>query len=156
MGWSCARRSMSLLKAPSKVCTSGRLVPVYPLTAKLSAKWMRRWVRSALDMALHAVKEVVPTQILDRNNLMSVQEALNQMHFPSSEEQHQSAVHRLAFDEFFFIQLGTLLRRREWQLDQPGIPVDVNLETTQSFLELAPLCANARPTTGARRRFFPT
>ena len=125
-------------ESPEQGLHVGRLVPVYPLTAKLSAKWMRRWVRSALDMALHAVKEVVPTQILDRNNLMSVQEALNQMHFPSSEEQHHRAVHRLAFDEFFFIQLGTLLRRREWQLDQPGIPVDVNPETTQAFLDSLP------------------
>ena len=43
-------------ESPEKGLHVGRLVPVYPLTAKLSAKWMRRWVRSALDMALHAVE----------------------------------------------------------------------------------------------------
>ena len=116
----------------------GRLVPVYPLTANLSAKWMRRWVHSALDMSLHAVEEVVPEDILQRNSLLSAQEALRQMHFPESEEQRQRAVHRLAFDEFFFIQLGTLQRRREWQLDQPGVAVDVDPISTQAFLDSLP------------------
>ena len=122
-------------ESPAQGLHVGRLVPVYPLTANLSGKWMRRWVHSALDMALHAVKEVVPHEILQRNALMGAQEALRQMHFPESDDHLQRAVHRLAFDEFFLIQLGTLLRRREWQLDQPGIPVDVDPETTQTFLE---------------------
>ncbi|MCY4437997.1 MAG: ATP-dependent DNA helicase RecG [Chloroflexi bacterium] len=116
----------------------GRLVPVYPLTANLSAKWMRRWVHSALDMAVHAVREVVPEDILKRNSLMGAQEALRQMHFPESNEQRQRAVHRLAFDEFFFIQLGTLQRRREWQLDQPGVPVRVDADVSQAFLDSLP------------------
>ncbi len=116
----------------------GRLVPVYPLTANLSAKWMRRWVHSALDLAVHAVREVVPEDILKRNSLIGAQEALRQMHFPESNEQRQRAVHRLAFDEFFFIQLGTLQRRREWQLDQPGVPVRVDPDVSQAFLDSLP------------------
>ena len=122
-------------ESPEQGLHVGRLVPVYPLTANLSGKWMRRWVHSALDMALHAIKEVVPREILRRNALMDAQEALRQMHFPESDDHLQRAVHRLAFDEFFFIQLGTLLRRREWQLDQPGIPVVVDPETTRAFLD---------------------
>ncbi len=125
-------------ESPEKGLHVGRLVPVYPLTAKLSGKWMRRWVRSALELALHAVEEVVPADILARNDLLGVQEALGQMHFPESQAQHDRAVHRLAFDEFLFIQLGTLLRRREWQLDQPGIPVAVAPAVTQSFLSSLP------------------
>ena len=120
-------------ESPAQGLHVGRLVPVYPLTAKLSAKWMRRWVRAALDLALHAVEEVVPEDILQRNSLMGAQEALSQLHFPDSEGQRRRAVHRLAFDEFFLIQLGTLLRRREWQLDQPGIPVKIDPEITQAF-----------------------
>ena len=116
----------------------GRLVPVYPLTANLSAKWMRRWVHSALDMAVHAVREVVPDEILKRNSLLGAQEALRQIHFPESNEQRQRAVHRLAFDEFFFIQLGTLQRRREWQLDQPGVPIRVDADVSQAFIDSLP------------------
>lgn len=125
-------------ESPAQGLHVGRLVPVYPLTAKLSAKWMRRWVRSALELALHAVEDVAPQDILQRNSLMGLQEALSQMHFPDSEEQRRRAVHRLAFDEFFLIQLGTLSRRREWQLDQPGIPVEVAPEITQAFLDSLP------------------
>ena len=125
-------------ESPEQGLHVGRLVPVYPLTANLSGKWMRRWVHSALDMALHAVKEVVPDDILKRNSLLHSQEALRQMHFPESEEHLRRAVHRLAFDEFFCIQLGTLLRRREWQLDQPGFPVDVDPQTTETFLDSLP------------------
>ncbi len=121
-------------ESPEQGLHVGRLVPVYPLTANLSGKWMRRWVHSALDMALHAIKDVVPQAILRRNALMGVQEALRQMHFPESVDHLRRAVHRLAFDEFLFIQLGTLLRRREWQLDQPGIPVAVDSKTTETFL----------------------
>lgn len=123
---------------PEKGVHVGRLVPVYPLTAKLSAKWMRRWVRSALELALAGVEEVVPEDILQRNGMMGAQEALGQIHFPESKDHLNRAVHRLAFDEFFFIQLGTLLRRREWQLDQPGIPVDVEPGNTDAFLDSLP------------------
>ncbi len=125
-------------ESPQQGLHVGRLVPVYPLTAKLSAKWMRRWVRSALELALHDVADVVPTDILRRNNLMGAQEALSNIHFPESETHKRRAVHRLAFDEFFFIQLGTLQRRREWQLDQPGIPVDVDADLAQSFQAALP------------------
>lgn len=125
-------------ESPEKGVHVGRLVPVYPLTAKLSAKWMRRWVRSALELALGAVKEVVPEDILQRNGLLDSQEALAQIHFPDSKAQRQRAVHRLAFNEFFFIQLGTLQRRREWQLDQPGIPVDIDEETSNAFFASLP------------------
>ncbi len=125
-------------ESPEKGLHVGRLVPVYPLTANLSAKWLRRWVRSALDMALHGVEEVVPEEVLVRNSLMGAQEALGQLHFPANERQRQRAVQRLAFDEFFCIQLGALLRRREWQLDQPGVPVAVDAELTQAFLESLP------------------
>lgn len=122
-------------ESPEQGLHVGRLVPVYPLTASLSGKWMRRWVHSALDMAVHAVAEVVPKDILERNSLLGAQEALRQLHFPESAEHLRRAVHRLAFDEFFCIQLGTLLRRREWQLDQPGIPVDVDQGTTRTFFD---------------------
>ena len=125
-------------ESPEKGLHVGRLAPVYPLTAKLSAKWMRRWVRSALDLALHGVAEVVPAEILRRNTLMGAQEALSQLHFPDNERQRLRAVQRLAFDEFFFIQLGALLRRREWQLDQPGVPVAVDPAVTRDFLESLP------------------
>jgi ATP-dependent DNA helicase RecG len=125
-------------ESPEKGLHVGRLVPVYPLTAKLSGKWMRRWMRSALDMVLSAVEEVVPADILERNGLLGAQEALMQIHFPDSVTQKERAVHRLAFDEFLCIQLGTLLRRREWQLDQPGIPIATDPDTQQSFLESLP------------------
>lgn len=93
---------------------TGRLVPVYPETRGVSSKWLRRQIYKLLEVKNQLIDDL-PPEIANRNHLMSLSDAINKIHFPSSLEEAQDARERLAFDELFEIQLSSLIRKRAWE-----------------------------------------
>jgi ATP-dependent DNA helicase RecG len=66
------------------------------------------------------IPETLPAYLLAEQHLMSLQEALYQIHFPQSAESLAQAVHRLKFEELFYIQLGLLKQRLIRMESTPG------------------------------------
>ncbi len=97
-----------------------RIVPKYPLTAKLSAKMVRTAVRNALDVYGQQIPEILPLSLRQKHQLMDKQQAINEIHFPTSESHRQAAQRRLAFDEFFLLSLGMEMRKDK-RTSQNGI-----------------------------------
>ena len=62
--------------------------------------------------AILLVPEYLPKDIIERHDLLSVQDAIAQVHFPSSQESLATAKRRLQFDELFFLQLAALVRKQ--------------------------------------------
>ncbi len=93
---------------------TGRLVPIYPETAGVSSKWLRQKIKVALD---HIPTKVdwAPTSLLKKYQLESLQTALQQIHFPDSQDEYQQAKHRLSFDELLTYQLVSLIRKSHRQ-----------------------------------------
>jgi ATP-dependent DNA helicase RecG len=94
---------------------TGRIVPVYPLTEGLTAKAMRRLVHAALDRFGKTLPDFLPQSVLNRANLVDLNWALQQVHFPETQDYIAFARERLAFDELLLLQLRAQARRREWQ-----------------------------------------
>ncbi len=99
---------------------AGGLIPIYPLTAELrsvglSSRGLRRALRNALDSVLEDLVDPLPDQIVRERGLLPAREALEQIHFPESPESAVSARERLAYEEFFFLELLLADRRREVQ-----------------------------------------
>jgi ATP-dependent DNA helicase RecG len=92
---------------------TGRLVPVYPETRGVSSKWLRRQINKIL-ISENVPPDFLPESTRSKHSLMSLKEALLQIHFPDSYETAQEARKRLAFEELFLMQIGALLRRKEW------------------------------------------
>jgi len=90
----------------------GRIVPVYPATAGLSAKWVRRIVFSALDSYLRDVVDYLPKNVILKYNLPELRESVMELHRPQGRESWLKARNRLAFDEFFLLQTGLVLRKK--------------------------------------------
>jgi ATP-dependent DNA helicase RecG len=101
---------------------TGRLVPVYPLTEGLHPKAMRRFTKWAVDHCAGFVPDHLPAVIRSRAHLVTLPEAIAQVHYPDGQDALDSARRRLAFDELFLIQLGMLTQRAHWQ-DGPPAPV---------------------------------
>jgi len=116
---------------------TGRIVPVYPLTEGVGARWLRRIVKRTLDRWAGAVPDYLPAYLRHRQGLMDLPVALGQMHFPDDPGKLAAARHRLAFDEFFLIQLGVLRRRRESQ-EAPAVALQVDEMVVQGFLKSLP------------------
>ncbi|MEW6568295.1 MAG: ATP-dependent DNA helicase RecG [Chloroflexota bacterium] len=93
---------------------TNRIVPVYPLTSGVTAKWLRRVVNSIVTRMAPRLPDPLPESVRAAAGLMPLGTALAQVHFPDSWEQLHQAQHRLAFDEMFLLQLGVLRQKREW------------------------------------------
>jgi ATP-dependent DNA helicase RecG len=104
---------------------TNRIVPVYPLTSGVTAKWLRRVINSVVARMAPRLPDPLPESVREAAGLVTLGTALQQIHFPDSWEQLERAQHRLAFEEMFLLQLGVLRQKREWAglLTQP-LPSD--------------------------------
>ncbi len=96
----------------SALLHAGRIVPIYRLTAGLTANRLRIAVRAALDRAGHAYPEYLPEAIRADEGLVPIESALESAHFPEAFEARDDALRRLAFDELLALQVGMVGRRR--------------------------------------------
>jgi ATP-dependent DNA helicase RecG len=95
-----------------EVLHAGRIVPVYRLTAGLTASRLRTAIREALDRAGYAYPEYLPDDLRRANALAGIAESLDSAHYPDTFERRDAALRRLAFDELLALQLGMVGRRR--------------------------------------------
>jgi ATP-dependent DNA helicase RecG len=83
----------------------GGIVPVYPLTAGLSQKALRRLIRRALDQYARNLEDEIPSPIMERDKLLSKSGALMGIHFPSSMEELTLARKTLIYEELFYLEV---------------------------------------------------
>lgn len=107
------------LPEQSDALNTGRMVPVYPLTDGLYARALRRYTKWVVDHYAHAIPEHLPGWLRTEGQLMTLPEAVAQIHYPENEQTLELARRRLAFDELFLIQLGMQERRTRWQKEAP-------------------------------------
>ena len=90
----------------------GRIFPIYAANADLSqnsiAKLIDKAFKAYSDICLD---EFLPQKILDKYKMLSLREALIQIHNPLNATMYRRARSRLAFDELFLLQCGILMRR---------------------------------------------
>ena len=95
---------------------TGTVVPVYPLTqdlksAGLNQRSIRRMLKNIFS-ELEIIPEIMPESILRDNDLISLDQALRNIHFSSDLTELRSATKRLKFDEHFFLQILLALRKK--------------------------------------------
>ncbi len=95
------------------VLHAGRIVPVYRLTAGLTASRLRSGIREALDRAGAEYPEYLPSDIREAEGLATAATAIEEAHYPASFEGRDAALRRLAFDELLALQIGMVQRRRQ-------------------------------------------
>jgi ATP-dependent DNA helicase RecG len=90
----------------------GGIAAVYSLTAGLSDRWLRKIIRRLLDQVLPELEDHMPESLLRDLDLEPLGPSIREMHCPVSPESWKRARRRLAFDEFFMLQIGLAIRRR--------------------------------------------
>ncbi|MBM4408467.1 MAG: ATP-dependent DNA helicase RecG [Chloroflexi bacterium] len=92
---------------------AGRIVPVYRLTAGLTAARLRTAIREVLDRLAGEQPEYLAPDLREAEGLPAIADAIEAAHYPATFEQRDAALRRLAFDELLALQLGMVARRRE-------------------------------------------
>ncbi len=96
------------------LATNG-IIPVYPLTARLSQNSVRNTIHQVITYYAPKVPDFLPETIRSSANLIELPVALKNIHYPMNQESLSSARDRLAFDEIFLLQLGVLQQKQSWQ-----------------------------------------
>jgi ATP-dependent DNA helicase RecG len=117
---------------------TGRLVPLYPLTEGLNSRRVRKLVKEAVAQWAPQLVDFLPQEVRDHCSLVDLPQAIQQAHYPDSQQGRDEARKRLAFDELFLIQLGVLARKQEWQESQRGNSFQIDDPLLERFLHSLP------------------
>ena len=82
------------------------LRPVYPLTEGLSSKMVQTNVQDAIARALPGLPDPIPDAVRAEYGLIGFRQAVQEIHFPESREQMETARDRLAFEELLRLTLA--------------------------------------------------
>jgi ATP-dependent DNA helicase RecG len=133
----------------------GRIVPIYESAGngRLTSRWFRRIIRSALDNLTPDLPETIPPAVRRRMGLVAPRQALEDVHWPDPGESFsdlqafRAPAHiRLIFEELFFIELGLELKRRE-QKAQTGIAFRLDDRARDAIKKILPF----HPTAAQKR-----
>ena len=112
-----SRRTMvnPLVERENSRTMTGRIMPVYPLTAGISQLTMTRSVEQGLAACRDLLPDPLPDEVRRDHQLCHTGYAYDQIHFPDDENTLAIARRRLAFEELFLLAIGmqVLSRRRE-------------------------------------------
>jgi ATP-dependent DNA helicase RecG len=116
---------------------TGRIVPIYPLTKGVTNRWLRTHVKKTVDTYSNRIPDYLPEESRQRLKMLSLDEALRQIHYPDDWNKLEAARRRLAFDELLLIQLGVTRQRLAWQTLQSR-PVNIEPEAIDRLLQTLP------------------
>lgn len=131
----------------SELTHAARLVPVYPLTKGLYHRSLRSLLRTVLEEYVSALEDFLPSHLRHDLGLRALPDAVMGYHFPADERDLLASKRRLAFDELLLVQLGFLLRKRDWQRSAPEAAIPTDKELQDAFVTSLPFAL-----TGAQQR----
>lgn len=97
------------------------LVPIYPLTEGLTAKFINKITRTAIEEVLFQICDPLPDDIRIKNALPVLSYALKNVHSPENEESLSKSLARLSFDEMLMFGIGISLTAK-FKKTTEGVP----------------------------------
>jgi len=134
---------------------TGRRVPVYRKLGDFRTRQLRTIIHHILErVSFQQAVELLPQEIIERNQLIPRARALRLIHFPESDaplEQYERAIspahRRLIFEEFFWLTLALGVRRQNREAESKGTTIEINdfvREMVRSILPFKPTSAQKR------------
>ncbi len=115
---------------------TGRIVPMYPLTAGVTQKQLRFLMSKVIHLS-DQLEDWLPKDIQEEVDVMPYGEAVRSIHFPEDNDEITHAENRLKFDELFVLQLrAEMLRQALKRHNAPSIPFKE--KEVKTFVESLP------------------
>lgn len=128
--------SYELLSLYKTTTHTAGLVPIYPETTGLHSRFLRYYIKLVLP-SIVLLKEFLPTDVLKKHNLQSIQTALKNIHFPTNLKLADEAKKRFAFEELFLLELYVLRQKIKLQKEN-AFKVPFNKNLIQKFVKSLP------------------
>ncbi len=96
----------------------GMILPVYPLSGNLKQSVLRKALKTVLTSYLPSIDDQLPPDLITRYGFPRRKDALKEVHFPSSMEERDRALHMLKYEELFFLQLTAVRRAFKYRKEK--------------------------------------
>lgn len=113
----------------------GRIVPVYPLTAGLTAKVMREAVAAAVLAGAEAVGDFLPAGLAAKRGLAARDLAARAIHFPENNFELLQARRRFIYEELLLLTLAWAIKRRQTRSVLKGFSYEIKKTLLTPFRE---------------------
>ena len=102
------------------------LQPYYNTTEKMkragfNSHALEKLMSNAFALLQGTMPETLTPKVVEEHHLMSLDEALRNIHFPQNPEKLRKAQHRLKFEELFYVQLNILRYAKDRQRKYRGL-----------------------------------
>lgn len=133
---------------PEDQIHTGRIVPIYPLTAELNqvgltSRTIRKLIKTALDSVSGGIEEYLPQPMIAAEKLLPLPQAVREIHYPDDAEAAERARRRLAFDELLYIQFLLQSRKAKFQAQEKATPCKRPGKTFSTLLDQLPFSLTA-------------
>lgn len=115
----------------------GKISAVYAETKGVTSKWIRYILSKSIGSIINRLPETLPDEVIKNHNLLSLREALHQIHFPDSLEMAEKAKMRFSFESVFMITLFTAKRKME-NMNETAIPIEIKKDVVDRFINGIP------------------
>ncbi len=134
---------------------SGRCVPIYRKFGVFRTKRLREIIYHILqNLDKSSIKETLPEDLRNRQNLISRAQAIEEIHFPPEKTDiseygtaRSDAHKRLIFEEFFWVSFALQLKRGERKQEPKGTIIEISDKINERIAALLPFTL-----TGAQER----
>ncbi|MDR3627185.1 MAG: ATP-dependent DNA helicase RecG, partial [Ignavibacteriaceae bacterium] len=122
---------------------TGKIIPFYRIPKELKTTnvgdlSLRRIISNAVDSYADKLEETLPEEIVVKNNLINICDAVKNFHFPVNKEMLQSAVVRFKFEESFYLETLVALRKHNYKNKLTGNSLKVKTSLIHDFLKTLP------------------
>lgn len=122
---------------------TNKIIPFYRIPQGLKSKNIsdvsfRRIIFEALDLYSGFIRETLPEYLLRKHSLQPIAETVRNMHFPDNGDSLTAAYERLAFEELFYFELLTALRKYKHKTVLKTAPIRSNEPLIEQFTASLP------------------
>ena len=95
------------------------IAPVYPASKNMTSTAISKLVKTALQDC--EIEDVLPESIRQAYKLCDLRTAINNIHFPKSQESLEQAKKHLVFEELFILRTGLMLLKNKRRISSPFV-----------------------------------
>ncbi|MCX8094891.1 MAG: ATP-dependent DNA helicase RecG [Caldisericia bacterium] len=114
-----------------------KIVPIYSQTKGITSKIISNHINEALKLTEKFIFDPLPREIIKKRDLVPLNFALKNIHFPESKENLKKSEFRLKYEELFLFQLFLQIRKMKIK-EKMGLKYDIKDEYRERFIKTLP------------------
>lgn len=120
----------------------GQIIPVYSITKELKDSYLgmnslREIIKGAVSNYFRVIQETLPDNIVKKNNLLSKESTIVNIHSPSNNQLLEKAFARLKYEELFYFEILIALRKKNFTSKVKNKNT-LNFDLVREFLKTLP------------------